>query len=156
MQMLKATSSSAGATPPANLLVLSGDVPLIKPETIPALCDFHLAERAAMTILTAVPADPTGYGRVLRKLPRLPRSHRHRRAEGPQPATNSAPEINSGIYCFETAALFANLDRLSDQNATASSTSPTSPPCSSPTATASSPPSRPQSTRSSAPTPSPR
>src|SRR5580704_11393717 len=45
---------------------ISGDVPLIRPETIESICKLHLLEQAAMTILTAVPADPTGYGRVLR------------------------------------------------------------------------------------------
>ena len=49
-----------------NLLVLSGDVPLIRPTTIERLRDFHLARKAAMTILTAEPAEPFGYGRVIR------------------------------------------------------------------------------------------
>src|SRR5215472_10144340 len=49
-----------------NILVLSGDVPLIGPETIASLRDFHLSRKAAMTILTAEPRDPSGYGRVLR------------------------------------------------------------------------------------------
>src|SRR5664280_1865531 len=49
------------------VLVLSGDVPLIKAETIKRVCDFHNAHHAAMTILTAEPPDPTGYGRVFRK-----------------------------------------------------------------------------------------
>src|ERR1700758_5642787 len=45
-----------------NILVLSGDVPLLKPFTIAQLRDFHLEQRAAMTILTAVPENPSGYG----------------------------------------------------------------------------------------------
>src|ERR1700749_5140186 len=49
-----------------NLLVLSGDVPLIRTETIARVRDFHLAKKAAMTILTAEPADPFGYGRIIR------------------------------------------------------------------------------------------
>src|SRR5271169_1492202 len=51
----------------SHVLVLSGDVPLIHPETIQRVRDFHMANRAAMTILTAEPAEPTGYGRVFRK-----------------------------------------------------------------------------------------
>ena len=66
LQMVKAYFALSGEAVPKHLLVLSGDVPLIQPETIAAICDLHLAEKAAMTILTAVPADPTGYGRVLR------------------------------------------------------------------------------------------
>src|SRR5215467_5438809 len=49
-----------------NILVLSGDVPLIRPETIARVRDFHLGKKAAMTILTAIPPDPFGYGRVIR------------------------------------------------------------------------------------------
>ena len=49
-----------------NILVLSGDVPLIRKETIASLRDFHLGKKAAMTILTAAPSDPFGYGRVIR------------------------------------------------------------------------------------------
>src|SRR3984885_4227836 len=47
------------------VIVLSGDAPLITPETIGRLRDFHLEEQAAMTLLTAQLEDPTGYGRVL-------------------------------------------------------------------------------------------
>jgi len=49
-----------------NILVLSGDVPLIRPETLLRLRDFHLKKKAAMTILTAEPRDPFGYGRIVR------------------------------------------------------------------------------------------
>jgi bifunctional UDP-N-acetylglucosamine pyrophosphorylase/glucosamine-1-phosphate N-acetyltransferase len=122
MQVLKAWFEMSGGTGtaktmPKHLLVLSGDVPLIRPETIAALCELHLVERAAMTILTAVPPDPSGYGRVLR------------RAAGAVEVTGiveqkaltleqlGAPEINSGIYCFETEALFGKLDLLSTNNA---------------------------------------
>ncbi len=47
----------------SDVLVLSGDVPLIRPETIELLWSFHRNHDAAMTILTAVPEDPHGYGR---------------------------------------------------------------------------------------------
>jgi len=123
MQMLKADFELSGASLPKHLLVLSGDVPLIRPETIAAVRDVHLSERAAMTILTAVPADPTGYGRVLRLKPEGPNQK-----AGPEvtaiveqkslgPDQLNAPEINSGIYCFETKALFDKLDALDTNNA---------------------------------------
>src|SRR5207237_5662904 len=51
------------------VLVLSGDAPLISPQTIEAMRDFHLAKRAAMTILSARLEDPTGYGRIVRRAP---------------------------------------------------------------------------------------
>ncbi len=99
------------------MLVLSGDVPLIRPETLSALCELHLREHAAMTILTAVPPDPTGYGRVLRSSldPLEVRAIVEQKALTPNHPP--APEINSGIYCFETAALFAKLGMLSTDNA---------------------------------------
>src|SRR5690349_2082351 len=50
-----------------SFLVLSGDAPLIQSATIRRMRDFHIAQQAEMTILTALPADPTGYGRVLRE-----------------------------------------------------------------------------------------
>lgn len=116
LQMVKAEFALNRTQPPQNLLVLSGDVPLIKPETIRGLMEFHAREHAAMTILTAIPPDPTGYGRVLRT---------HSEAaevraiveQKDLKAGEDSEEINSGIYCFETAALFDNLDRLNDKNA---------------------------------------
>ena len=99
-----------------NILVLSGDVPLIRPETIAQVRDFHLAKKAAMTILTAAPPDPFGYGRVIRA-----GGGDRVKAIVEQKALTKAQqkerEINSGIYAFATGALFANIDRLSADNA---------------------------------------
>src|SRR5579871_7069823 len=53
-----------------HVIVLSGDAPLITPETIGRLRNFHLEEQADMTLLSADLENPTGYGRVLRKKPR--------------------------------------------------------------------------------------
>ena len=102
---------------PRHLLVLSGDVPLIRPETLAEICAVHLGEQAAMTILTAVPPDPTGYGRVLRRNPGGPEVTAIVEQKSLRPEQMGAPEINSGIYCFETQALFAKLDLLSTDNA---------------------------------------
>ena len=117
LQMLKADFKLSGRPIPQHLLVLSGDVPLIRPETIAALRDTHLSEHAAMTILTAVPADPTGYGRVIRKDAAHPDVTAIVEQKSLRPNQLSAPEINSGIYCFDTAALFARLDALTTNNA---------------------------------------
>lgn len=102
---------------PENLLVLSGDVPLIRPETIASICETHLREHAAMTILTAVPPDPTGYGRVIRTFGSGPEVAAIVEQKSLRPDQMGAPEINSGIYCFRTEALFAKLDDLSTENA---------------------------------------
>jgi bifunctional UDP-N-acetylglucosamine pyrophosphorylase / glucosamine-1-phosphate N-acetyltransferase len=105
-----------GKTPPKNLLVLSGDVPLIRPDTLRAMCDLHLKEHAAMTILTAEPPNPFGYGRVMRK----PGGTNEVTAIVEQkdlPAGVSVSEINSGIYVFNTEKLFQHLDHLTTNNA---------------------------------------
>ena len=116
LQMLKADFELSGKTPPENLLVLSGDVPLIRPETIAAVRDAHLHERAAMTILTAVPDNPHGYGRVLR-LKDGPEVTAIVEQKSLTPEQLGAREINSGIYCFNTRALFGKLDALDTNNA---------------------------------------
>ncbi|MEO6817794.1 MAG: bifunctional UDP-N-acetylglucosamine diphosphorylase/glucosamine-1-phosphate N-acetyltransferase GlmU [Edaphobacter sp.] len=117
LQQVKAHFAETGAAIPKHLLVLSGDVPLIRPETIASICDLHLREHAAMTILTAVPDDPTGYGRVLRVSPNKPEVTAIVEQKSLRPDQLATPEINSGIYCFETAALFRKLDSLSTNNA---------------------------------------
>jgi bifunctional UDP-N-acetylglucosamine pyrophosphorylase/glucosamine-1-phosphate N-acetyltransferase len=117
LQMLKYGFETWTGPLPGNLLVLSGDVPLIKPETIAELCAFHLREKAAMTVLTAVPSDPTGYGRVLRKSAGAAEVLGIMEQKDLEPEQADVAEINSGIYCFETASLFANLDKLSNKNA---------------------------------------
>ena len=117
LQMVKAHFAASEAAVPENLLVLSGDVPLIRPETIEQVCAAHVAENAAMTILTAVPPDPTGYGRVLRTSPGALTVSAIVEQKSLRPEQLGAPEINSGIYCFHTAALFGKLDCLSTDNA---------------------------------------
>jgi bifunctional UDP-N-acetylglucosamine pyrophosphorylase/glucosamine-1-phosphate N-acetyltransferase len=117
LQMVKAFFSLSGASIPENLLVLSGDVPLIRPETIASICETHLREKAAMTILTAVPPDPTGYGRVLRVSPDAPEVTAIVEQKSLKPDQLATPEINSGIYCFRTASLFEKLDKLDTKNA---------------------------------------
>jgi bifunctional UDP-N-acetylglucosamine pyrophosphorylase/glucosamine-1-phosphate N-acetyltransferase len=100
-----------------NILVLSGDVPLIRPETIARVRDFHLGKKAAMTILTAVPPDPFGYGRVIRAGAGSDRVKAIVEQKALTRAQQQAREINSGIYAFVTKPLFANIDRLTTANA---------------------------------------
>ncbi|HEX4004843.1 MAG TPA: bifunctional UDP-N-acetylglucosamine diphosphorylase/glucosamine-1-phosphate N-acetyltransferase GlmU [Acidobacteriaceae bacterium] len=99
------------------LIVLSGDVPLLRPETIVALRDFHLREQAAMTILTAAPENPFGYGRVLRRKPNAPEVAAIVEQKALTTEQQSAREINSGIYAFRRAALYAHIGQLRADNA---------------------------------------
>jgi bifunctional UDP-N-acetylglucosamine pyrophosphorylase/glucosamine-1-phosphate N-acetyltransferase len=100
-----------------NILVLSGDVPLIRPETIARLRDFHLNKKAAMTILTAAPLDPFGYGRVIRARSSSDRVKAIVEQKALSKSQQKEREINSGIYAFAIRPLFANIDRLSTNNA---------------------------------------
>ena len=102
-----------------HVLVLSGDVPLIHPETIERVRDFHIANHAVMTILTAEPADPAGYGRVFRKqrdgeptdvVDRIVEQKALHGNEGEQ------REINSGIYAFAVGPLYTHIDKLTTDN----------------------------------------
>lgn len=119
LQMVKAFFALSGNEIPESLLVLSGDVPLIRPETIQQIYKVHRRENAAMTILTAVPPDPTGYGRILRAEPgtRTPDVTAIVEQKSLTPDQLDTPEINSGIYCFRTRALFDKLDQLGTDNA---------------------------------------
>jgi bifunctional UDP-N-acetylglucosamine pyrophosphorylase/glucosamine-1-phosphate N-acetyltransferase len=101
------------------VLVLSGDVPLIRPETIERVRDYHIDNKAAMTILTAEPQDPTGYGRVFRKYRDLkPTDEVDRIVEQKSLRDNEGEqrEINSGIYAFAIGSLFDNIDKLTTDN----------------------------------------
>lgn len=105
-----------------NILVLSGDVPLIRPETIEQVWEFHQAQLAAMTILTAAPGDPTGYGRIVRKSslwpdvipPEVETIVEQKALTAKQ---QEIREINSGIYAFKTASLLGQLGQLTAENA---------------------------------------
>ena len=98
------------------LIVLSGDVPLLRPETIIALRDFHMRERAAMTVLTAAPENPFGYGRVLRRSPGAPEVTAIVEQKALDPGQENVREINSGIYAFRREALYGHIGQLRSNN----------------------------------------
>ena len=100
-----------------HILVLSGDVPLIRPETIRQHRQFHQAQQDAMTILTASPEDPSGYGRILRQSPESPNVEAIIEQKALTAKQQLLPEINSGIYAFKTAPLLAHLGKLTANNA---------------------------------------
>ena len=84
-------------------MVLSGDVPLIRPETLRHLVETHDRADAAVTVLTATVTRPYGYGRIIRKDGRLSRVVEERDASEAQ---RQLKEINSGIYACNLAPLF--------------------------------------------------
>ena len=103
-----------------DFLVLSGDVPLIHTDTLRELRDFHLKQNAAMTLLAATPPDPTGYGRVIRKLKNGKPTEVVTaivEQKALTPAQMKFREMNAGVYAFATKPLFANIDKLTTDNA---------------------------------------
>jgi len=99
-----------------NILVLSGDAPLVRPETIAEVWRFHQAEKAAMTLLSAEPEQPTGYGRIVRKTPDSPDVVAIVEQKMLTPEQLALREINMGLYAFRTAPLLAHLDKLTTDN----------------------------------------
>ena len=99
---------------PGPVVVLYGDVPLLRGETLRALLAEHEKSRAAVTILTASLDDPTGYGRIVRA-----RSGVVRDIVEEKDATDEQKnihEVNSGVYVFSGRELWPALARLENKN----------------------------------------
>ncbi len=97
-----------------NVLILYGDVPLIKIETLSRLMEVHEKEGAWSTILTTDLPDPTGYGRIIRNS-----DHSLMKIIEEKDATDEerkVAEINSGIYVFDAKTLFRLLPSVGNNN----------------------------------------
>ena len=97
------------------VVVTYGDVPLLSTETLEALLAAHDADRNAVTVLTAIVSNPTGYGRVVRAA-----DSSFERIIEQKDATADEQEIrevNSGVYAFDAAVLRDGLKRLESDNA---------------------------------------
>lgn len=105
-----ALSPAAGS-----LLVLSGDTPLMTPETIAGLAAMRESGGSAVTVLTASVPDPTGYGRIIRD--RDGEVAAIVEEKDCTPEQRRVTEVNTGTYCFDAEVLFAHLDRLTTANA---------------------------------------
>ncbi|MCX6501008.1 MAG: bifunctional UDP-N-acetylglucosamine diphosphorylase/glucosamine-1-phosphate N-acetyltransferase GlmU [Microbacterium sp.] len=98
-----------------DVLVLSGDVPLIERDTLAGLLDAHRGRAASVTVLSSHVADPAGYGRVLRDA-----SGDVERIVEQKDATDherQVAEINSGVYAFRAASLAVHLAAVTRDNA---------------------------------------
>ena len=98
----------------SNLLILSGDVPLVREETLRKLVERHQASAATCSILTVKLENPTGYGRIVRdEQNNFARIVEQKDANAEEKLIR---EINSGIYCFDTTKLFAALEQVQPTN----------------------------------------
>ena len=97
------------------VLIICGDTPLLRAETIRRLIEECPEKKAAAAVLTAIMDDPFGYGRVLRD----EAGHMTRIVEQKDgtPDELAVREINTGTYCFEISALLSALPKLNCQNA---------------------------------------
>jgi bifunctional UDP-N-acetylglucosamine pyrophosphorylase/glucosamine-1-phosphate N-acetyltransferase len=110
--LLQAEPALAGAR--GTLLLLYGDVPLLRRTTLAALVAAHRASGAAATVLTARVDNPHGYGRIVRENGRIAAIVEEKDATA---AERAIQEINTGIYAFELAPLFGALRSLGSANA---------------------------------------
>jgi bifunctional UDP-N-acetylglucosamine pyrophosphorylase / glucosamine-1-phosphate N-acetyltransferase len=98
----------------STLLILSGDVPLVRAETLRALIEKHHADQSSCTILTVRLENPTGYGRIVRD-----EAGGFVKIVEQKDATEEERQlhdINSGIYCFKSEKLFPALERVRPSN----------------------------------------
>lgn len=96
-------------------VVICGDTPLVRKETVEAMIELHKQQGAAATILTAEFNDPAGYGRVVRGADNgVLRIVEHKDCS---PEEVAIQEINTGTYCFDNRKLFQALEKITNTNA---------------------------------------
>lgn len=110
--LLQAEPVLAGQS--GTVVLLSGDVPLLRRHTLSALVDAHRGAQAAATVVTAILERPYGYGRIIRRNGAISRIVEERDAS---PAEREIKEINAGIYAFDLPPLFDALRSLEAANA---------------------------------------
>lgn len=101
--------------PNQDVLILAGDVPLLKAKTLEALVKFHVNNNAAATDLTADLPDAGNYGRILRdNVGKIVKIVEKKDATEKELEIN---EINTGTFCFESKKLFEALKKVRADNA---------------------------------------
>lgn len=97
-----------------DVLILSGDVPLLRSGTLKTLLDEHRKKRASATVLTAILDDPAGYGRIVRDETGLVQEIvEEKDADADQKRIR---EINTGTFCFDRTSLFSALGKVTNDN----------------------------------------
>jgi len=95
------------------VLVVPGDTPLLRPDTLAALLEAHSGSGSAATLLTVTMPDPTGYGRVVRRRDRVEAIVEERDAS---PEQRRIGEVAVSTYAFEGAALAGALREVGSEN----------------------------------------
>lgn len=111
LQVLPALQEYSGE---GNCLVLCGDTPLLRGKTLQELKARHFQTEAKATVLTAIMADPTGYGRIIKGREGITKIVEEKDASS---AEKRVQEINTGAYCFTLSSLMDGLKKLTPANA---------------------------------------
>lgn len=97
-----------------DILVLCGDVPLLKSDTVRKLLGEHRRKKAVATVLTAIVDDASGYGRIIRnKEGMVEKIVEEVDASADE---KKVREINTGTFCFDSKSLFSVLDKITTDN----------------------------------------
>lgn len=97
-----------------DVLILSGDVPLIAKETLTSLIKMHRRTKGVLSLITTIIDNPSGYGRILRdKNNSIVKIVEHKDASEKQ---RGIKEVNTGIYCILSDFLFSNLKKVKNKN----------------------------------------
>ena len=97
------------------VVVLNGDIPLIRPETVRAAVDYHKANGNSATVISAVLDDAAQYGRIIRNDDGSFRCIKEFKDATEE--ERKVKEINSGMYCFNCSDLFEALSAVTNDNA---------------------------------------
>lgn len=95
------------------VLIANGNIPLITPETIQTLVQKSIHEEEAVTVLTGMISDPTGYGRIIRKENKIVEIIEEKEVTEAQ---RNVLEVNCGLYCFDIEKLLAILQNLTQSS----------------------------------------
>ncbi len=101
--------------PLSAVLVLAGDTPLLRPQTIQRLIQFHLKQKSPAVILSAELSNPSGYGRIVRQADQV--FSQIVEEKDATEAEKKITEINTGIYCFQASRVFPLLSQTNTTNA---------------------------------------
>ena len=114
-----AVKAAAGLIgPDQTVVVINGDVPLVRPQTLHALIEAHDKSHSAATIVTVVLADPSGYGRVIRAPDGTVERVVETKADGDATEhERQIREVNTGMFAFDGDALLMALEQVRTDNA---------------------------------------
>lgn len=96
-----------------DIMVLCGDTPLLREETLQQLYQYHKEQKAVTTVLTAIYENPFGYGRIIKKDEKVLGIVEEKEATEEQ---KKIQEVNAGVYCFDSQELWKALSKINNKN----------------------------------------